>query len=71
VAVKDGVVTLTGEVDSYYEKWSAERAAKRVFCVNALAVELKVKLPDSDVRSDADIAQAGRERIELGYFGAG
>jgi len=31
VAVKDGVVTLSGSVDSYAKKWAADRAAKRVF----------------------------------------
>ena len=30
VAVKDGVVTLSGSVNSYFEKWAAERAVKRV-----------------------------------------
>lgn len=58
VAVKDGVVTLTGAVDNYFEKWAAERAAKRVFGVNALAVELEVKLSGSSERTDADIARA-------------
>jgi osmotically-inducible protein OsmY len=63
VAVKNGVVTLTGEVNSFYEKWAAERAAKRVFGVNALAVELNVKLPDSDERTDADIAKAAKNAL--------
>ena len=31
VAVKDGVVTLSGNVDSYAKKWAVDRAAKRVF----------------------------------------
>lgn len=64
VAVKDGVVTLSGTVDSYYEKWAAERAAKRVFGVNALAVELEVKLPGSSQRTDADIAQAVENALD-------
>jgi osmotically-inducible protein OsmY len=63
VAVKDGVVTLTGTVDSYYEKWAAERAAKRVFGVKALASDLAVKVPGSDVRTDADIAQAAENAL--------
>ena len=37
VEVKDGVVTLAGQVDSYAEKWNAERAAQRVSGVRALA----------------------------------
>ena len=64
VAVKDGVVTLTGPVNSYFEKWAAERAAKRVFGVNALAVELEVVLPNSTVRTDADIARAAESALQ-------
>ena len=60
VAVKDGVVTLTGVVSSYTEKWLAETAAKRVYGVNGLAVELEVNLPSSAKRTDADIAQAAK-----------
>jgi len=64
VSVKDGVVALTGAVDSYFEKWAAERAAKRVFGVNALAVELEVILPDSTERTDSDIAEAAERALE-------
>jgi osmotically-inducible protein OsmY len=58
IAVKDGVVTLTGFVDSYAEKFSAERTAERVAGVKAVADEIKVKLPGSYQRSDTDIAHA-------------
>src|SRR5258708_26715533 len=58
VAVKGGVVTLTGHVPSYAEKWAAERAAKRVMGVRAVANELDVKLPGSSQRTDEDIAAA-------------
>jgi osmotically-inducible protein OsmY len=58
VAAKGGVVTLTGTVDSYAEKFSAERTAERVGGVKAVADELKVKLPGSHQRSDTDIAHA-------------
>src|SRR5438105_227661 len=44
VAVKDGIVTLTGHVPSYAEKYAAERAAKRVRGVKAVANELDVRL---------------------------
>ena len=58
VAAKDGLVTLTGFVDSYAEKFSAEHTAERVGGVKAIADELKVKLPGSYQRSDTDIAHA-------------
>lgn len=58
VQVKDGVVTLSGEVSSFAEKWNAERAAQRVSGVNALAVDLKVKLTEFGGRTDADIARS-------------
>jgi len=58
VSAKDGVVTLTGHVSSYAEKYAAERAAKRVHGVQAVANELDVKLPGSIRRTDEDIAAA-------------
>ena len=60
VEVKDGVVTLAGEVSSYSEKWNAERAAQRVSGVKALAVEFKVELPEFGRRTDADIAESAK-----------
>lgn len=54
VAVDDGVVTLTGYVESYAAKLAAERAAKRVYGVRGVANELQVKLTDE--RNDTDIA---------------
>lgn len=62
VLVKDGVVTLTGHVSTYVEKYAAERAAKCVHGVRAVANELDVKLPGSSQRTDEDIAiDAARE----------
>lgn len=58
VEVKDGVVTLSGEVSSFAEKWHAERAAQRVSGVSALAIDLRVKLSALGGRSDADIARS-------------
>ena len=58
VSVKEGVVTLTGHVTSYAEKWAAEKAAKRDYGVKAVANELDVKLPGENKRSDEDIAIA-------------
>jgi len=58
VSAKNGVVTLSGHVTMYAEKYAAEQAAKRVHGVQALANELDVKLLSSDKRSDEDIATA-------------
>jgi osmotically-inducible protein OsmY len=57
VSVKDGVVILSGHVSSYAEKYAAEKAAKRVHGVRAVANELDVKLPYSSRRTDEDIAR--------------
>jgi len=62
VAVKDGVVTLTGWVDSYLKKWSAEDAARRVAGVKAVANDLDVKLATE--RTDPDIAAAAVHALE-------
>ena len=58
VAVKDGVVTLSGEVASYQEKLQAERAALRVEGVKGAANEIEIHLPGTSHRSDGDIARA-------------
>ena len=62
VSVKDGIVTLTGWVDSYLKKWSAEEAAHRVAGVKAVANDIEVKL--STERTDADIAEAAVHALE-------
>ena len=64
VAVKDGAVTLTGWVDSYMKKWSAEKAAHRTRGVKAVANDIEVRLPSSSERTDADIAAAVRRASE-------
>src|ERR1700716_268844 len=55
IAVKDGVATLTGFVPSYWEKDAAEKAAKRVSGVKAVANDLEVKLLTT--RTDPEIAR--------------
>jgi osmotically-inducible protein OsmY len=64
VAVKDGVVTLTGWVDSYTKKWAAEEAAHRVKGVRAVANDIEVRIPTASERTDADIALAVSRAIE-------
>src|SRR5678816_2152274 len=58
VAVKDGVVTLTGHLDTYAEKAAAMHAVRRVSGVKAIAVEIDVKLSPTHQRSDTDIAKS-------------
>ena len=58
IAVRDGVVTLAGYVDSYFDKWRAERAIENVAGVKAIANDLNVVLPVSSERPDPDIARA-------------
>ena len=64
VGVKDGVVTLSGNVDSYAQKGAAERAVKRVAGVKAVAEEIKVKLAGTYQRSDEDIARAASNILQ-------
>jgi osmotically-inducible protein OsmY len=64
VAVKDGVVTLSGGVDSYGKKWAADRAAKRVFGVKAVIEEIKVTLARSYKRADKDIAKSATDVLD-------
>ncbi len=64
VEVKDGVVTLAGDVSSYAQKWNAELATQRVAGVKALAINLTVKLIESGVRTDGDIATSARKVLD-------
>jgi len=56
VATKDGVVTLTGHIETFAQKHAAARAVRRVCGVKAIALELDVKLAPDHKRSDTDIA---------------
>src|SRR5437588_7561907 len=64
VAVKDGIVTLMGWVDSYTKRWAAEEAAHRVRGVLAVANDIEVRLPTSAERTDPDIAAAVVHALE-------
>jgi osmotically-inducible protein OsmY len=68
VSVKNGVVTLTGVVDSYTKRWAAEEAAHRVRGVRAVADDIEVRLPSSDQRTDSDIAAASLQEIAWDVF---
>jgi osmotically-inducible protein OsmY len=64
VAVKDGIVTLGGWVDSLVKKWAAEEAALHVRGVRAVANEVEVRLPVDAERTDPDIAAAALYALE-------
>ncbi|WP_422771596.1 BON domain-containing protein [Plantactinospora sp. WMMC1484] len=68
VSVTSGIVTLTGQVDSYARKWSAERAAHRVRGNRAVANDIEVRLPGSAERTDTDIATAASRALEWDAF---
>jgi osmotically-inducible protein OsmY len=64
VAAHAGIVTLTGCVGSYVEKWSAARTAQRVAGVDGVALALEVVLPAGSARSDEEIAQAASQVLQ-------
>ncbi|GIJ25587.1 ornithine aminotransferase [Micromonospora qiuiae] len=68
VTVAEGVVTLTGRVDSYAKKWAAERAAHRVGQVRAVANDLTVRLSTGAERADPEIAAAVGHALEWHAF---
>jgi len=68
VAVKAGVVTLTGEVSSWGKRLAAQDAAHRVANVLDVANDIDVKLPGSGQKSDTEIAQAVRHALEWDVF---
>jgi osmotically-inducible protein OsmY len=64
VTVKDGVVTLGGTLTTYAEKYAAERAARRVTGVKAVAEEIQVKPTGIHKRSDTEIAEAAVRSLQ-------
>ena len=63
VAANTGVITLTGEVESYAKKSAAKTAARRVKGVVGVAQEIKVQLPFERERGDDQIAEAVLDRL--------
>jgi osmotically-inducible protein OsmY len=63
VAVKDGIVTLSGVVDSHAARRAVERAASRVRGVRAVSSQLEVKPVGLAERTDADIAWAAANAL--------
>jgi osmotically-inducible protein OsmY len=62
IAVKDGVVTLSGYVPTYWEKDAAEKAVKRVYGVRGVANDIEVKL--SSTRTDPEVARDAVQELQ-------
>ncbi|GAB1688566.1 BON domain-containing protein [Krasilnikovia sp. M28-CT-15] len=65
VAVRDGVTTLTGWVDTFSKKWVAERAALRVRGVKAVVNDIEVRLAPSHEQTDVDLAESVARALEM------
>lgn len=63
VVVKDGIVTLSGTLPTYMQKWAVERAVRRVSGVRGIAVDLDVSLAPGHQRNDSEIAQAAVQAL--------
>ena len=64
VVVSDGVVSLTGDVATFGEKYLAEKITKRIAGVTALVNDIEVKLLKEHVQDDVDIAKAAVTALE-------
>lgn len=67
VIAKDGIVSLTGFVDSYAKKMEAENAAKKVIGVKALVENIEVKFPSSWSKTDAEVAKEVLNALKFNY----
>ncbi|MFI5185121.1 MAG: BON domain-containing protein [Chitinophagales bacterium] len=65
VAVKDGVVTLSGIVDTYTKKMEAERAARKVYGVRAVAPNIQVGVSPIFKKTDSEIAETVLNALRL------
>ncbi|MBB4199740.1 ornithine aminotransferase [Rhodoblastus sphagnicola] len=64
VSAQNGIVTLMGHVESYFEKSAAEKATRKVNDVKGVAEEIEVRLPIDVKHCDADIAAAAVDRLK-------
>jgi osmotically-inducible protein OsmY len=63
VAVRDGIVMLTGYMDTYAEKWAAEGATKRLSDVRTVVDEIEVRGPGSSEQIDIEIAEVAENEL--------
>ncbi len=64
VAVHNGVVTLSGHIQTFAEKAAIERVVQRIDGVKAMALELDVKLAPGHQRNDTEIAESARVAMQ-------
>ena len=65
VAVKNGIVTLSGFVENYYKKTVAENAVKKISGVKAVAEDLQVGISPLNKKTDTEIAESVLNAIKL------
>lgn len=58
VAVNNGIVTLSGQVDTYYQKMAAEKAAKKISGVRGIAEDIQIGISPYYRKSDTEIAES-------------
>jgi osmotically-inducible protein OsmY len=63
ISAKDGMVTISGMVDTYLKKTAIENAVQRVAGVKVVAVDVEVKTPPSSMKSDIEIATAVKNAL--------
>ena len=64
VSALNGIVTLNGHVKTYAAKFAAERAARRVRGVKAVAQEIDIRLPSDKKTADDEIAARAVKLLE-------
>jgi osmotically-inducible protein OsmY len=64
VTVSNGVLTLTGDVPNYSDRWAADDIARRVGGVRAIANDIQVKIPQAGARTDTDIAATAANALQ-------
>ena len=67
VATTDGVVTLTGTVGSYSEKWTAEKTVKQVMGVKGVANDLEVVIDEMEHRDDGVVARSAVSALDWNF----
>ncbi len=67
VSVKNGVVSLSGTVDSYVKKMEAENASKKVKGVKAIVEHIEVKFPSTWNKADVEVANEILEALKVNY----